>query len=126
MDGSDGVSSASAFCGSGASKGSGSSSSYIFDSAVGSTVGSIGFGVAESPALSPPHDTQVCFESGLSAPHALHVQIRVSADSASRSGSFCFVLRFTDRRFMDAQLCRTRFRACNYAGTKTARCRSHR
>src|SRR5207244_7804004 len=84
-----------------ASRGSGSSVGSI----VGSTAGSIGFGVAESPALSPPQDTQVCFESGLSAPHAEHVQIRVSAESASRSGSFCFALCLIDRRFMNALFC---------------------
>src|SRR6059058_2145269 len=85
--GSGGVSSASIFSGSEASNGSGSSSSSAF-------------GVAVSPALAPPHDMHDCLESGLSAPHAEHVQIRVSTDSTSKSGSFCFVLRFIDGRFM--------------------------
>src|SRR5213594_435818 len=86
--GSGGVSSASIFSGSEASSGSGSSS------------GSSAFGVAVSPARAPPHDMHNCLESGLSAPHAEHVQIRVSADSTSKSGSFCLVLRFIDGRFM--------------------------
>src|SRR5207245_9784692 len=57
-------------------------------------------GVASSPALAQQHDMHDCLESGLSAPQAEHVQMRVSADSASRSGSFCFVLRFIVRRFI--------------------------
>ena len=107
MVGSEGVSSTSVFSCSGASRGSGSSSAA--GSIVGSTMGSIGFGAAESPALSPPQDTQVCFESGLSAPHAEHVQISVSADSASRSGSFAFALCLIDGRFMNELFCLTRF-----------------
>src|SRR3989475_6259715 len=94
--GSEGVSSASIFSGSEASSGSGSSSSFGSCSSTGS--GAIG--VAVSPALAPPHDMHDCLESGLSAPHADHVQIRVSTDSTSKSGSFCFVLRFIDGRFM--------------------------
>ena len=122
MVGSGGVSSVSVFSGSGASRGSGSSVGPI----VGSTAGSIGFGVAESPALSPPQDTHFCFESGLSAPHAEHVQIKVSAESASRSGSFCFVLCLIDRRFMNELFRLTGLRACNCTGTKTSSRRSHR
>src|SRR2546426_2549999 len=75
--GSGGVSSASIFSGSEASSGSGSSSSF----GSCSSSGSAGFGVAVSPALAPPHDMHACLESGLSAPHAEHVQMRVSADS---------------------------------------------
>src|SRR5436309_14524345 len=94
--GSGGVSSASVFSGSEASSGSGSSSSLGSCSSTGSGA----FGVAVSPALAPPHDMHDCLESGLSAPHAEHVQIRFSADSAANSESFCFVLRFIDGRFM--------------------------
>src|SRR5712691_5396315 len=104
--GSGGVSSESIFSGSEASSGSGSSSSF----GCCSSSGSAAFGVAVSPALAPPHDMHDCLESGLSAPQAEQVQIRVSANSASRSGSFCFVLRFIDRRFIAALFGFTAFR----------------
>src|SRR6266702_3583895 len=106
--------------------GSGGVSSACIFSGSDSSSGSAGFGVAVSPALAPPHDMHACLESGLSAPHAEHVQIRVSADSASRSGSFCFVLRFIDGRFMAALFGSTALRACNCAGTKSDGCREHR